>query len=331
MSGRVAVVAIGRNEGERLKACLRSLPAGVAAVYVDSGSSDDSVAFAKSHGAEVVVLPADAPFTAALARNAGLAALGDDIDYVQMIDGDCSLDARWIDAARTALEADAGLAVVFGRRRERHPDASIYNRLCDIEWDVPVGEANACGGDALFRIAPLRAAGGYTPTLIAGEEPDLCLRMRGAGWRVRRIGDEMTLHDAAMTRFGQWWRRARRGGHAFAELAWRHGAQGDPAWSREVRRILGWGVALPLAIVVAGLLIGWWAAGLLAAIYPAQVVRIARRERGQGRDARLALALGHFLTLAKFPQAFGLAEFHWRRLTGGRIRLIEYKRPETMA
>jgi glycosyltransferase involved in cell wall biosynthesis len=43
----VAVVAIGRNEGDRLKACLRSV-VDVAAlvVYVDSGSTDDSVAFA---------------------------------------------------------------------------------------------------------------------------------------------------------------------------------------------------------------------------------------------------------------------------------------------
>lgn len=321
MAAEVAVVAIGRNEGERLKACLRSLPADAPAIYVDSGSVDGSVAFARMQGATVVELPADAPFTAALARNAGLAAVGD-AELVQMVDGDCALDEGWLAAARSALAAEPDLGVVFGRRRERFPEASVYNRLCDEEWDVPVGEAMSCGGDALFRRAALDQVGGYDPALIAGEEPDLCQRMRAQGWRVRRIDAEMTLHDAGMTRFGQWWRRAERGGHAFAELAWRHGAAGDSHWRREVKRIAGWAGALPAAALAAALLTGGWGAALLLA-YPAQAARIAWRKRREGRPA--PIAQGVFLTLAKFPQLIGMARFHTRRLTGGRARLIEYK------
>jgi GT2 family glycosyltransferase len=326
----VAIIAIGRNEGERLKACLRSLPADAPRVYVDSGSTDGSVAFAEGQGVTVVTLPPATRFTAALARNAGLAALADrDATFVQMVDGDCELDAGWLDRAAATLDADPGLAVVFGRRRERFPDASAYNRMCDDEWDVPVGEAMSCGGDALFRRAALDQVGGYNPDFIAGEEPDLCQRLRARGWRIRRIDAEMTRHDAAMTRFSQWWRRTERSGHAFAELAWRHGSAGDPHWRREVRSTLAWGVALPLAIVAAALLLGWWAGALLALLYLLQIVRIARRKaREPGVTPGFARSLAIHLVLGKFAQAKGAARFHWRRLSGRRGALIEYKGAE---
>lgn len=325
----LSIVAIGRNEGERLEACLRSLPADATRIYVDSGSTDGSVAFAERQGVAVVTLPPGTAFTAALARNAGLASVGRGGGaLVQMIDGDCSLDPGWLDAAIAAMRAEPDLAVVFGRRRERFPDASVYNRMCDDEWDVPVGEARACGGDALFRVAAIDAAGGYDAGLIAGEEPDLCLRLRAKGWRVRRIDAEMTLHDAAMTRFGQWWRRTERSGHAFAELAWRHGAAADPHWKRETRSILAWGIVLPLAILLAGLVMSWWATAILALIVPAQMARIASRMQRNGHDRRFAAALGFFLVVGKVAQAKGLLRFHWRRLRGIRSSLIEYKGAE---
>ncbi|WP_445192466.1 glycosyltransferase [Sphingomonas sp. Tas61C01] len=324
----MSIIAIGRNEGDRLKACLRSLPADATKIYVDSGSTDDSVAFARSAGVEVMTLPPNTPFTAALARNTGLARVdaGND-SFVQMIDGDCSLDAGWLEQALAAMRAEPDLAVVFGRRRERFPERSIYNRMCDDEWDVPVGEARSCGGDALFRTRAIRGANGYDPTLIAGEEPDLCLRMRGAGWRLRRIDAEMTLHDAAMTRFGQWWRRTERGGHAFAELAWRHGSNADPHWRRETRSIVAWGIALPVAILLLGVAIGWWAVIGLA-IYPLQMARIAWRKHRAGDVPGFAAAAGFFLVIGKFAQAKGLLRFHLRRLTGGTASLIEYKGAE---
>ena len=325
----VSIVAIGRNEGERLKACLRSLPVAATRIYVDSGSTDDSVAFAEGEGVSVVTLPPGTAFTAALARNAGLRLIDSGEDgFVQMVDGDCSLDPAWLDRALETMRAEPDLAVVFGRRRERHPDRSIYNRMCDDEWNVPIGEARSCGGDALFRTRAIRAAHGYDATLIAGEEPDLCLRLRGAGWRVRRIDAEMTLHDAAMTRFGQWWRRTERSGHAFAELAWRHGANADPHWRRETRSIVAWGIALPVLIVLLGATLGWLAVLLGLLVVPLQMARIAWRNLRAGQEARVAAATGYFLVLGKLAQAKGLLRFHWRRLTGGTASLIEYKGAE---
>ena len=227
MVGAVPVVdaiVIGRNEGARLLACLASLRGQVRRViYVDSGSVDGSVPAARGLGAEVLALDLAQPFTAARARNAGLGALiADPPEFVQFVDGDCVLDAGWIATGLAGFAAHPRAVVVCGRRRERFPKVSIYNRLADLEWATPVGQADACGGDALMRFDAVQAVAGYRAGLIAGEEPELCLRLRRAGGEVWRLDAEMTLHDAALLRFGQWWRRSVRAGHAFAEGAPHH-------------------------------------------------------------------------------------------------------------
>ena len=316
IAAKVGAVVIGRNEGERLVACLRSIPDGLRVVYVDSGSTDGSVEAARKAGAEVVELDMSRPFTAARARNEGLAALvaGGAPDFVQFVDGDCELMPGWIDTAREYLMANPKVGVVCGRRRERFPEASIWNRLCDAEWNTPVGEAKACGGDAMMRVPAIRAVRGYNAGLIAGEEPDLCVRLRQKGWQVWRLDAEMTLHDAAMTRAGQWWKRSRRAGFAFAEGAAMHGAPPERHWVAETRRALFWGFGLPLAIILAMLVTPW--AGLLFLVYPAQALRLSRRHGGER---------GAFLLLGKFPEAAGALEYHLSRLTRRDVGLIEYK------
>lgn len=313
----IGAVIIGRNEGARLVACLASFPAWVRPlVYVDSGSTDGSVTAAQAAGAEVVALDMSVPFTAARARNAGFARLMElgASEFVQFVDGDCVLQPGWLPAARAFLAVHPEAAVVCGRRREMRPEASVWNRLCDAEWDTPVGPAKFCGGDALMRTAAVREVGGYDPRLIAGEEPEMCVRLRAAGWQVWRIGEEMTLHDAAMTRFGQWWKRTRRGGHAFAEGAALHGGLSERHWVAETRRAVLWGAVLPV-LALAGALVTPWAL-LLLALYPLQVLRLAPRH-GWER--------AFFMTLAKFPEAQGVLEYWLNRLRQRRSRLIEYK------
>jgi len=145
-------------------------------------------------GADVVALDMDLPFTAARARNAGvdaLMAMPTPPDFVQFIDGDCELQPGWIETALAFLQKNPEAAVACGRRRERFPEASVYNRLIDLEWDTPVGQASACGGDALMRADAVQQAGGFNPNLIAGEEPELCVRLRAAGWQIWRLDAEM--------------------------------------------------------------------------------------------------------------------------------------------
>ena len=323
---RVGVVAIGRNEGERLRRCLASvLTQAKTVVYVDSGSTDGSAVLAAELGATVHPLDLTRPFTAARARNEGaalLATLAPSAELIQFVDGDCEVVDGWVRQGVAFLDAHPVVAAVCGRRREREPQRSVYNRLCDLEWNTPVGEAKACGGDVLMRAAAFRQSGGYREDLVAGEEPELCVRLRAAGWRIWRLDAEMTLHDAAMTRVGQWWRRCVRAGFAFAEGARLHGAPPERHWVRESRSALLWGAGLPLAIVMAAGLAGPLA--LLAfVIYPVQVARLAMR--GAGR-ASTRWTRSFFLVAGKFPEAQGqLRSWRQRVRRQPRAELIEYK------
>jgi glycosyltransferase involved in cell wall biosynthesis len=325
MAAGIGVVVIGRNEGLRLERCLASL-VGLAqqVVYVDSGSTDGSVHMALQLGAEVVELDMTIPFTAARARNEGFACvqrLLPQVRYVQFVDGDCEVVAGWLPGAQAFLDAQHEVAVVCGRRRERYPQHSIYNFMCDLEWDTPIGEAKACGGDALMRVDAFVSVSGFRADLIAGEEPELCVRLRAKGWKVWRLADEMTLHDAAMTRFGQWWRRTLRGGYAFAEGAFLHGATSEQHWRRESRRAWFWGLGIPLATVFTSLILGW-SGLLLLLVYPLQVVRLARRGDKSSRENWL---LAFFLVLGKFPEMLGQIKFLLNRFGAGKTSLIEYK------
>jgi len=320
----IGAVVIGRNEGERLKQCLMSLSEVAVVIYVDSGSTDGSAQWAGNHGATVIALDMTMPFTAARARNCGLRRIQEtapQIKYIQFVDGDCELVDDWLNAAMSFLDAHPDVGAVCGRRRERFPERSTYNWLCDREWEGPSGEVNACGGDVMMRANALAAVGGYRDDMIAGEEPELCFRLRAAGWRVWRLDAEMTLHDAAMTRFGQWWKRILRSGYAFAHGAYLHGNSAERYWVWESRRAWIWGVWLPIACVMAGLVFGpWgWATWL---IYPLQILRLARRNTGTLKQ-RISLALFH--VLGRFPEAAGQIKFMLDRLFGRRSKLIEYK------
>jgi hypothetical protein len=299
------------------------VPLAACVVYVDSGSTDGSVEMARAMGVDVIVLDPAVPFTAALARNAGwrrVRAIAPELELVQFVDGDCTVVGGWMPHARAYLAAHPEVVGVCGRRRERYPDRSVYNLLCDLEWGTPVGEAKAFGGDAMVRLAALEAVGGYRGDLIAGEEPELCVRLRARGGRIVRLDAEMTLHDAAMTRAGQWWKRSMRAGFAYAEGAHLHGAPPEQHGVRESRRAWLWGGAIPLAIALGSFVTPWALAAL--ALYPAQALRLFAVSHG---PARVRALQAIFLVLGKFPELAGQLRFHRRRLGHGESRLIEYK------
>jgi len=325
---RIGVVAIGRNEGVRLERCLDSARGeGRSLVYVDSGSVDASVSNARRRGAEVVELSSDVPFTAARARNAGFARLREldpQAEWVQFVDGDCEIDPAWWATIDRWLPGDDDVAVICGRRRERDPDASIYNRLCDLEWNTPIGSASSCGGDSLMRASAFEAVGGFNPALIAGEEPELCFRLRARGFRIERLDSEMTLHDAAMSHFTQWWLRAMRAGHAYAENFALHGRTPARFRARELTSILFWGLALPAAAVLATPLSPLAPLGALA-LYLVLFLRIRAGRLAAGASGSDANAFALFTVLGKWAQAAGVAWYLWNRARGQRTSLIEYK------
>jgi GT2 family glycosyltransferase len=320
----IGVVAIGRNEGGRLIRCLASIKlGGCTVVYVDSGSTDDSIAVAKQFGAFIVRLDLAQPFTAARARNDGFAALKalrPEIRFVQFLDGDCVLVDGWLNKALSFIEGRADAAIVCGRRRERDATASIYNWLCDVEWDTPIGSSLACGGDALVRVEAFEKVGGFRSRLIAGEEPELCVRLRELGWTIWRLDEEMTWHDAAITRFLQWWTRAVRSGFAFAEVSWLHRNSPSGIWRRETSRAIFWGGVLPATICIGILFYPATVVGLF--VYFLQICRIAF-SRGPTSSQSWIYAL--FMTLSKFAEFQGVMKFYERRWSRQTAKLIEYK------
>ena len=321
----VAVVVIGRNEGQRLIHCFESLLNQTKKiVYVDSGSTDDSVNAAEALGVEVVTLDMSLPFTAARARNLGFEKAINtftDIEYIQFVDGDCQVYSEWLISALNFLDEHDNVAVVCGRRKEVHPDRSIYNALCDIEWNTPIGDAKACGGDALMRVNALTDVNGYREDLIAGEEPELCVRLRKAGWRIWRLDANMTKHDANITQFKQWWKRTVRAGYAFAQGASIHGAAPELHWVAESRRSMIWAGIIPIIAFVCFFIHPLLGASILL-VYPLQIIRMTLASQ---LPIKQAFLYSLFLVVGKFPEQVGQIKFIWNKWTKKRSRIIEYK------
>lgn len=322
---RVGVVVIGKNEGERLSLCLASLvgrkgPDGSEprVVYADSGSSDGSPEQARAKGAEVILLDNSAPHTAARGRNAGVDLLTSDgnaahPEFVQFVDGDCELDPGWIDAAAAALAADPKAAIVTGHLVEKHRASSVYARLLNMEWQGPVGEVDACGGIFMVRVSAFRQVGGFVPGQAVGEEPDLCARLRGKGWSVMRINRAMGTHDAGMTRFPQWWKRTVRAGYFFAQRASAGSAERSLG---SLKRLLGtaiWAVGLPLAVVLAALLLPrMWALLVTSgavAMYGHLLLKVYRDRRRVGNSPSDSSLYALFCVLGKWPELLGQVKF----------------------
>ena len=327
----VSVVVIGRNEGRRLKRCLESVAAMVRSdfeietIYVDSGSTDASVALAQGLGATAIALNSARP-TAAMGRNAGWKMARGEI--VLFLDGDTVLDPRFV-IDSLAEFYDPKAAVVWGHRREMFPKRSIYNRVLDLDWIYAPGDTAFCGGDALFRRDVLEATAGFDETVIAGEEPELCRRMIELGYRILHVDRPMTRHDLAMTQFGQYWRRATRAGHAFAEVSERFRRTENPFWLEEARRnrlralaLLGMGLVGVVASVV---LLSAWPIMLMVGMILLLSLRSSWKARSKSSDTLALLLYGVHSQVQQVPIFMGQMQFWRNRRSGRRSGLVEYK------
>lgn len=323
---QTAIIIIGRNEGERLVRCLDSAKNSQAlVVYVDSASTDNSVRHAQARGATVVSLDMSIAFSAARARNAGwmrAAELLPSLNFVQFVDGDCELEPEWINRALAHLAAHPRTAAVCGRRQERHPEQSVYNLLCDLEWNTPCGATRSVGGDAMFRLSSLRRAGGYRDDVVAGEEPELCVRLRAAGEEIWRIDAPMTVHDANIHTLRAWWIRCKRGGYAYALGQHIHGAPPERHWRTEYIRALVWGALAPM-LLLASLLVSPWISALIALAYPAQWLKMSLRYKKDGHAH--PWLRGSLNILCKFAEAQGALKWQVEQHRGIAGRIIEYK------
>lgn len=323
-ASRLAVVAIGRNEGDRFRLCAESVTQQADRfVYVDSGSSDNSIEVAKANGAKIVTLDTSIPFTAARARDRGFQRVlkeWPDTEFVHFVDGDCEVVNGWLDRAAAHLSVHPELGIVTGWRRERYRQSTVYNMMCDVEWHAAPGPITACGGDMLVRAEAYKKAGGFNDEVIAAEDDEFCIRVRKAGFALERLPHDMTFHDAAMTTFSQWWQRAVRAGHGYAQV----GALHTDYFSAAKRRTLTWGLAVP-AIFILGLFVFQLLSAAILGLYAVQFVRTAANLRKQGLSWQDAGAMAGFLIISKFPNLWGMTKYYWRRMTRRSFQIIEYK------
>ena len=327
MTPALSVVIIGRNEGERLERCILSAqsiegwqPAEI--LYVDSGSTDGSLDLAARLGAVVLPLPAGA-FTAARARNFGWRhATG---EMILFLDGDTILEADFPLAALAELEKDAANAAAWGHRREFCGCVSVYVRVLDLDWVYAPGETLFFGGDVLVRRAALESVGGFDEKLIAGEEPEMCRRMRNNSWRIQHIDAPMTLHDLAITRFSQYWRRATRAGYAFASVSARFRATSDPFWSSDARRNRIRGLFWLLSPILALAISVWLLSPLPLALWLLLLVSVTLRSawlsRWKSNDRKTLILYGLHSHLQQVPIFLGQLQY----LTNRDRKLMEYK------
>jgi glycosyltransferase involved in cell wall biosynthesis len=331
MAPALSIVIIGRNEGERLTRCLQSVSSArdgegkTELIYVDSASTDGSQQIAADFGAQVVVLNGGVQ-TAARARNAGWQRAS--APYILFLDGDTILHPQFIQTAWKVLESDPSIAAVWGHRRELQPERSIYNRVLDLDWIYAAGDTEFCGGDVLMRRTVLAQVEGYDPGLIAGEEPELCRRLRALGYRIVHIDAPMTRHDLNMTRFSQYWRRAMRAGYAYSEVSNRFHGTGDPMWLQESRRNvrrgsfwIAWLVAGLVLLVLRSVWILPWFALLIAL-----PVRSAWKARSRAPGQKTLLLLyGFHSQLQQIPILVGQLRYFLNRHSGKPRTRIEYK------
>jgi len=325
----IGVVVIGRNEGERLKRCLRSILSQIdRVVYVDSGSSDGSVEYVESKEVNVVRLDMKIPFSAGRARNEGfyyINKIHPKLKYLQFIDGDCELFEGWLSFAYNYLENNKNCAVVAGRRKEKYPEDSIYNKLCDIEWNTPIGEAEACGGDFLVRKEAFKQVDGFNPVVLASEEPEMCYRLRKKKWSISRLDHLMTLHDAAMIRFSQWWKRNVRMGHAGAHLVslGLSAFGGKSYFLKGCARMWFWALIFPVSVLILAISINF-AFLLFFTAYLVQFARNALHVYKRLGDLKSALICSFFSILGRWPQLMGQMLFLKRKFLGKTYTNIEY-------
>ena len=327
----LTVVVIGRNEGARLVRCLESIEqmrlsqGSVEVIYVDSGSTDDSLERAARFKVEVIDHKSSNPCAAA-GRNAGWRAAKAPV--VLFLDGDTVLDPGFV-AGAIAEFRDPSVAVVFGNRRELAPNASFYNRVLDLDWIAPAGEVEFCGGDALIRREVLERVGGFDERLIAGEEPEMCRRIRALGLVIKHVDLPMTGHDLAITRFSQYWHRAVRTGYAYAEVSAKFKNSPLPLWDKEARRNLIHGAGL-IAMLASAALISLAMKSAVpivaaAAIIAVLVIRTAFRLRWKTADRATRLLYALHSQLVQIPQLLGQLKYRRDRFRGRTAELIEYK------
>ncbi|MDP3542422.1 MAG: glycosyltransferase family A protein [Elusimicrobiota bacterium] len=198
------VVIVARNEGKIFEKCCASVEKAVAVlaeragirasvVYVDSYSTDGSVAVASRRGFRIA-RPPDWYYNCANGRTAGYLLTSG--EFVMMLDGDMELAKGWLADGLAFLESRPDAGGVAGVRDDMRLAGDAFIRIPDYHRiSAPVqGVGDDVGGAFLFRRAALDAAGGFEPAVVPEEDFVLYAQIKRKGWELYRIDKPMIVH-----------------------------------------------------------------------------------------------------------------------------------------
>jgi hypothetical protein len=247
---------------------------------------------------------------------------------VLFLDGDTILHPAFVSQSLEQFR-NPEVAIVWGHRREIATGDSFFNRVLDLDWISPAGITDYCGGDALIRRDVLEQTHGYNEMLIAGEEPEMCRRIRGLGYKILHVDLPMTGPDLAMKSWKQYWRRATRTGYAYAEVSERFRSSDMPFWDKEahdnrVRAIIL--MALPLGgILLSAVLKSWWPLIAVLGLLTLLVLRTAAKAGWKSQDSVTRILYGMHSHMQQIPILWGQLQYAQDRRSGQKRGLIEYK------
>jgi glycosyltransferase involved in cell wall biosynthesis len=194
----VSIVIRALNEAEHLPALftglLRQARRPDQVILVDSGSTDDSVTIARTHGAEIVRIAPD-EFSFGRALNRGCAAATGDI-LVFLSAHVYPLDEKWLDLMVTPFQRP-DVALVYGGQtgdeRSHFSELELMSR-----WFPPVGDDDQqtpfCNNANCAVRASVWSDLPYDETLTGLEDLDWAKRALGAGWKVVYQADARIAH-----------------------------------------------------------------------------------------------------------------------------------------
>lgn len=188
----VSVVVIGRNEAEHLAALFASLAplaaqCAIETLYIDSASSDNSVAVARTCFDVVAELSEDTHLNASAGRWIGTQlARG---RWLLFLDGDMTLCDRFVPIIAEHLRRHPGLGLV-GAYQYVYPDGG--EKRLDFRRDKN-GIVRAFGGCVMLPRESLQDCG-WDPRLFSNEEVELYTRLRDCGVSVIGSSEPMVVH-----------------------------------------------------------------------------------------------------------------------------------------
>lgn len=204
----LSVVIIGRNEGRRLPALFDSLPRGadIEWIYVDSQSTDNSVALALQQGAKVYIVDEESVYAPGTGRYIGTReAQG---RWILYLDGDMVLRREFclfLERLKTAEDDLPQQVAGFVGKTCNHyldeNDSVVEITDCVVlperemgpveNWGKPAGYH---GGAVVYRHKCVLDAGNWNPAVYQLEEIDLYSRVRARDELVMAVNLPMVDH-----------------------------------------------------------------------------------------------------------------------------------------